>query len=76
MQSAADGTTTFKVPKDTRYRWLVVMGAPIEHQPLPMRRRGEQAELPQEEQWPYQIKLSGTSISDAIRLVGIPTYFK
>jgi len=62
----ADGKTTFKVPKGTQYLWLVVMGAPTEHWSIPMRRRGEQAEAPQEEQWPYQIKLSGTTVSSSM----------
>ncbi len=66
VQSAADGTTAFKVPRGTQYLWLVVMGAPTEHWQLPMRRRGQQTEAPKEEQWPYQIKLSGTTVAASI----------
>ena len=68
MASDADGTITFEVPKDTQYLWLVVMGAPTEHWAIPGRRRGQQQsdEAPKEEQWPYQIKLSGTTVSTAM----------
>jgi len=67
IHSDAEGRTVkFKVPKGTEYLWLVVMGAPKEHWAIPMRRRGQQNEAPKEEQWPYQIKLSGTSIADSI----------
>lgn len=54
----------FQVPENTDHLWLVVMGAPKEHSPTRMRMRrggsrgdggGGQAE------WPYQIKLTGTS---------------
>jgi len=64
-------TATFQVPENTEYLWLVVMGAPKEHSPVRMGRgrsgggstggggRG-QAE------WPYQIKLTGTSPDDSV----------
>lgn len=45
----AEGELSFIVPKDTEYLWLVVSGAPTEHWKN------------QDEQWPYQIKLTGTS---------------
>jgi hypothetical protein len=53
--SDANGATTFVVPKDTKYLWLVVMGAPTEHW---VKGRGDRLE----EQWPYQIRLTGTSL--------------
>lgn len=49
MGSDIEGQLSFVVPKDTEYLWLVVSGAPTEHWKN------------QEEQWPYQIKLTGTS---------------
>jgi len=53
--SYSTGVASFKVPKDTQYLWLVVSGAPTEHW---MKGRGDD----KEEQWPYQIKLFGTSV--------------
>jgi len=53
MYSEANGEAKFKVPKNTKYLWLVVMGAPTEYWSAG---RGK------EEQWPYQIKLTGTAI--------------
>ena len=60
----------FQVPENTQYLWLVVMGAPTEHWSVSRGRRrrgrsggggsgGGRAE------WPYQIKLSGTTIDEA-----------
>lgn len=43
---------TFKVPQDTEYLWLMVMGAPTEHW-----KYGTEAQ----EQWPYEINLEGTT---------------
>ena len=58
----AHGTTKFKVPESTEYLWLVVMGAPTEHWPVTMGRQRQAADSTKEEQWPYQIKLTGTSL--------------
>ncbi len=58
----ADDTVTFKVPKNTANLWLVVSGAPTEHWSLPNGRRNRDKPKPAEEQWPYKIKLTGTSI--------------
>jgi hypothetical protein len=44
---------------------LVVSGAPTEHWPVAMR-RSAQANGSSEEQWPYQIKLSGTTPDDSV----------
>jgi hypothetical protein len=62
-----EGTATFKVPENTEYLWLVVMGAPTEHRSTGMgmrrsRRRGGSSG----EQWPYQIKLTGTTLDDSV----------
>lgn len=65
MLSDAAGKGMFKVPKDTEYLWLVVMGAPTEHWSIPAR-RGQQTEAPQEEAWPYRFKLSGTTPDKSI----------
>lgn len=64
----ASGTLKFKVPKDTEFLWLTVMGAPTEYWPIPGRTRNpapNAAPVP-EEQWPYEIKLTGTSLVDPI----------
>jgi hypothetical protein len=64
-----EGVAKFKVPKDTEYLWLVVMGAPTEHWPIAQRRRTtDTTPAPPviEEQWPYQIKLKGTSPDESI----------
>ncbi len=49
------GDVKFSVPKSTKHLWLVVSGAPKEHW---VKGRGEN----KEEQWPYQIKLTGTAL--------------
>jgi hypothetical protein len=65
MNKEADGTASFKVPSNTEYLWLVVSGAPTEHWPVAGgRQRPENA--PPEEQWPYQVKFTGTSPDDSI----------
>ncbi|WNH09846.1 DUF6055 domain-containing protein [Thalassobellus suaedae] len=48
------GIATFKIPKNTAYLWLVVMGAPTEHWTLPVS-RGENKSNKPEAQW-YHIK--------------------
>lgn len=62
----ANSVLQFKVPTDTEYLWLVVMGAPTEHWPVSMGRQRTEADSKNEEQWPYQIKLSGTAPIDSI----------
>lgn len=54
------GKLTFKVPANTSYLWLVVMGAPTEHWPVSTG-RGRSNNNNQEEQWPYRFRLKGTS---------------
>jgi hypothetical protein len=61
----ADGTASFKVPKNTEYLWLVVSGAPTEHWSVAGGRQ-RQENAPAEEQWPYQIKISGTEPDDGV----------
>lgn len=61
----AEGTAAFEVPELTEALWLVVMGAPREHWPVAMRRRGG-SEGNAEEQWPYQIKLAGTTPDESV----------
>lgn len=61
------GTIDFKVPAHTQYLWLVVMGAPSAHRPVNLgARRGANNESNNEEQWPYKIKLTGTSINETM----------
>jgi hypothetical protein len=63
----ANGSVSFKVPANTSHLWLVVSGAPTEHWPIATGRarrdaNGNTPPPPKEEQWPYEIKLSGTTI--------------
>ncbi len=60
----ANGRAEFKVPKNTEYLWLVVSGAPKEHWPIVMEWGPKSDDTP-EEQWPFEIKLSGTTPDDA-----------
>ncbi|NCI45061.1 DUF6055 domain-containing protein [Sediminibacterium soli] len=63
----ANGRMVFQVPKETEYLWLVVMGAPTEHWPVALgRQRQETDAKPQEEQWPYCFKITGTAPVDSI----------
>lgn len=62
----AEGTATFKVPGNTTFLWLVVSGAPTEHWPIVMRRRSANNDT-REEQWPYQIKLTGTTLEQILK---------
>ena len=62
----SEGKVSFKVPDNTEYLWLVVMGAPTEHWPVAMRRgRRSGSDEIKDEQWPYQVKLAGTTIDDS-----------
>jgi hypothetical protein len=65
MNKEANGTATFKVPANTEYLWLVVTGAPTEHWPVAGGRQ-RQENAPPEEQWPYQVKFTGTSPDESI----------
>jgi hypothetical protein len=65
MHKDSEGTLEFKVPADTDFLWLVVMGAPTEHWPI-AGRRGARTENSAEEQWPYQIRLAETKPDDSV----------
>lgn len=60
-----EGAVSFKVPGNTEYLWLVVSGAPTEHWPVAGGRQRQQ-NAPPEEQWPYQVKFTGTSPDNSI----------
>lgn len=60
-----DGIASFKVPKNTAYLWLIVMGAPTEHWRLPVRWGDNKSEEPYAE-WAYKIKLSGTTLNNHV----------
>jgi hypothetical protein len=66
--SKSEGTAEFTVPANTKFLWLVVMGAPTEHWIRPGGRGRRAADAPPvaEEQWPYQFKLTGTAPDDSI----------
>jgi len=53
------------VPEHTEYLWLVVSGAPTEHWPVAMSWEAS-ADDSLEEQWPYKIKLSGTTLDESV----------
>lgn len=55
MNKDKKGTTSFTVPTDTEYLWLVVSGAPTEHAAV----SGNDNSNPQ---LPYRIKLTGTTL--------------
>jgi len=56
-----DGEAKLKVPKNTQFLWLIVSGAPTEHWSHEIDGNDEN-----DEQWPYQIKLTGTSLDDSV----------
>jgi hypothetical protein len=61
-----EGTATFKVPENTEYLWLVVMGAPTEHASGGRMRRSRSGGGGRTQEWPYQIKLTGTTLDDSV----------
>jgi hypothetical protein len=60
------GKGTYRVAPGTDRLWLVVMGAPTEHWSVVSGmgggRRNSNEAPPKEEQWPYQIQLTGTTV--------------
>ncbi len=66
MNQDSEGTTSFEVPGNTEYLWLVVSGAPTGHWPVIFRWGPPKEDDPKEEQWPYQIRLTGTSPDETI----------
>ncbi|WP_321343639.1 DUF6055 domain-containing protein [uncultured Draconibacterium sp.] len=65
INRSAKGKVNFVVPENTEYLWLVVSGAPTEHWPIVMRWGPPTDDDPKEEQWPYRIKLEGTTIDSS-----------
>lgn len=59
--SSSEGTAEFVVPEGTKFLWLVVSGAPTEHW-----EHLWDENVNNDEQWPYQIKLTGTSLDDTV----------
>ena len=56
----------FEIPQDTQFLWLVVTGAPTEHWDYMKRWNELKNEKGKEAQWPYQIRLEGTSIHSSV----------
>ena len=56
-------TVRFEIPKDTQFLWLVVTGAPTEH--LDSMKNWKMLKG-KEAQWPYQIRLKGTSLHTSV----------
>jgi hypothetical protein len=59
--SASEGSAKFVVPAGTAFLWLVVSGAPTEHWI-----HGAGGDAGNDEQWPYQIRLTGTSLEQSM----------
>ena len=65
MYNKSEGKAEFTVPDKTEYLWLVVMGAPTEHSQeasgwgRPRNNSGQQ-------QWPYKVKLTGTTFDNSV----------
>ena len=64
MYADANGKAVFTIPEKTAFLWLVVMGAPTEHWAFERSENNEK-----DEQWPYQIKLSGTGFHEMVSIV-------
>jgi hypothetical protein len=58
--SSATGDVTFTVPANTAFLWLVVSGAPTGH----WEHLNDNNDS-NDEQWPYEIKVEGTTINKA-----------
>lgn len=61
MNSKNIGTVTFRVPKKTKYLWLVVSGAPTDHW-----EHLSDGKVENDEQWPYRVKLRGTEFDESV----------
>ncbi|GGH78561.1 hypothetical protein GCM10011379_46650 [Filimonas zeae] len=57
INSNNNGKASFTIPENTQHLWLVVSGAPKEHWQHLTDGKNEN-----DEQWPYQIQLSGTAL--------------
>ncbi|WP_443938722.1 DUF6055 domain-containing protein [Pedobacter sp. MW01-1-1] len=58
INAANESSVKFTIPKDTDYLWLIVSGAPSTHWEHLTDGKDDN-----DEQWPYQIKLTGTSLA-------------
>lgn len=65
-RNGANGTVCFEVPEETQFLWLVVTGAPTEHPETRKTCSELKQEKGKEAQWPYQIRLEGTSLHHAV----------
>lgn len=65
-KNGENDTVRFEIPKDTQFLWLVVTGAPTEHWDFVKPWSTPKEELEKEAQWPYQIRLEGTSIHSSV----------
>lgn len=69
MHSAGNGmngTVTFTTSENTQFLWLVVTGAPTEHCDTMKTWEALAKEKGKEAQWPYQIRLDGTSLHGTV----------
>ncbi|MDP4276495.1 MAG: DUF6055 domain-containing protein [Bacteroidota bacterium] len=62
VHSAVEGQAKFTVPENTAYLWVVVTGAPTEHW-----EHSWDDYTGNDEQWPYQIKLTGTTLHSTVQ---------
>lgn len=61
IYSASEGIAKSIVPENCEYLWLVVSGAPTEHWEHVWDEKSDN-----DEQWSYQIKLTGTTLHDSV----------
>lgn len=61
MHSKPNGNISFDIPKDTKFLWFVVTGAPTQHWEHLFDNKEEN-----DEQWPYRIKLTGTTLHESV----------
>lgn len=61
IEAASKGQAKFLVPENTTHLWLVVSGAPTEHW-----EHVWDGDPQNDEQWPYRIKLKGTTLHQSV----------
>jgi hypothetical protein len=66
--SKSDGNAEFAVPANTKFLWLVVMGAPTEHwiRAGGRGRRAAAVPVPADEQWPFKFNFTGAAPDDSV----------